>query len=66
MWSPREAVDRLGASLTFTEARNRLYCSRCGARNGREGRISARPSVLDFYERLRRAGMGLPRRHTFS
>jgi hypothetical protein len=62
LWSPEEAVLRLGAATTFVGARDRLRCSACGARNGSEGRISARPCISDYYERLREKGMGMPGR----
>jgi hypothetical protein len=49
--SPLEAVERLGARTTFPQAGARLVCSGCGTRNGADGRISARPSMADYYER---------------
>jgi hypothetical protein len=61
VWSPLEAVERLGARTTFPQARARLVCSACGTRNGDDGWISARPSMVDYYERLREKGMGMPR-----
>jgi hypothetical protein len=47
---------------TFPQARARLVCSACGTRNGADGRISARPSIADYYERLKSKGMGMPGR----
>jgi hypothetical protein len=61
VWSPLEAVERLGARTTFPQARARLVCSSCGTRTGDDGRISARPSISDYYDRLCEKGMGMPR-----
>jgi hypothetical protein len=61
VWSPLEAVERLGATTTFPQARARLVCSACRTRNGADGRVSARPSMADYYARLREKGMGMPR-----
>ena len=57
----RALVERLGAAITFPQARDRLVCSSCDARNGAEGRIRARPSVVDYYDGLREKGMGMAR-----
>lgn len=61
LWSPEDAVAKLGAGTTFLQARDRLRCSRCGTRNGDRGLIQARGSIKDFYERLRRMGINTPR-----
>lgn len=50
LWTPEEAIARLGATCTIEQACRRLRCSRCSAR-GRDKWVHCRPSVTDFYDR---------------
>ncbi len=53
MWSPQEAIERLGADTTYVQAGRRLYCPACRAA-GYDTRVSVRASIEDFYDRLNR------------
>lgn len=50
---PEEAVARLGADTTFTDAGHKLVCSACGARGDGPSRlVQCRGSIEDYYKTL--------------
>ena len=61
IWSPQQAVERLGARTTYVQAQARLYCRACRACRaegyGEAGQgVHVRASIQDYYAALRRDG----------